>query len=325
MVNTSYQRQKPVSNSGSVDKSAIQNRKALELKKLRKIYEETIQESLKDIQSILKEVDIDNLIIASSYNKILSASCKNLTEKWLSKRKYIRTLFAKEAFSNFYPEKYTKISLYIDALINILDDFLDEKMDQKEKTFHVIEFLRAFSLYNQEQPKKNIQTAMEHYFNKLIALAIAEDHYKNFIKKEIRIERIIKYSIESYGIRSLDIDIFNEIALINYKTPNKKIEKIKKIGRIFRIVNIIKKDIEDIKYDARNNIETIITVMTRKKEYDFNKYILDLLDYCLNEAEKIKLEKLTEKKFTIPINNFYRMIKRDQKEIKKSINLYRVD
>ena len=145
---------------------------------------------------------------------------------------------------------------------------------------------------------------MEHYFNKLIALAIAEDHYKNFIKKEIRIERIIKYSIESYGIRSLDIDIFNEIALINYKTPNKKIEKIKKIGRIFRIVNIIKKDIEDIKYDARNNIETIITVMTRKKEYDFNKYILDLLDYCLNEAEKIKLEKLTEKKFTIPINNF---------------------
>ena len=117
----------------------------------------------------------------------------------------------------------------------------------------------------------------------------------------------------------MDIDVFNEIALINYKTANKKIEKIKKIGRIFRAVNILKKDIEDIEYDTKNNIETIITIMTRKKECDFHKYILDLLDYYLNEAQKIKLTKFTEKKLTIPINNFYSMIERDKKETIKSI------
>ena len=316
MINTSYQKQKPVSN---VDKLENRNQRRSECEKLRAIYEKTVEENLKDIKSILKEVRIDNSVIASSYAKILSSSCRNLTEKWLSNRKYIRTLFVKEAFSNFYPEKHTKISLYIDALINILDDLLDEKMDDSVKLLYLVEFSRIFSLYHKRRLARDIQLALWHSFNKLISLAIAEGYYKNFIRKEKDIEKIIKYSVESFGIRSLDIDVFNEIALIDYKTANKKIEKIKKIGRIFRAINIIKKDIEDIEYDTKNNIETIITIMIRKKECDFHKYILSLLDDCLNKAKKIKSENLTEKKIIVPINNFYSMIERDKKEIIKII------
>lgn len=288
------------------------------IKKFVKIYKKTIPKNLKNIKSILKNAEINNPIIVNSYEKILFNSTEKLTEKWMSGRKYARTSFVKEAFSEFYPKEYTELSLYIDTMINILDDLLDEEMDKNEKTCYVVEFLRAFSLYHQKCPQKKIQIAMSHYFNKLITLAIAEGHYKNFIKKEMNMNKIIKYSIESYTIRSLDIDIFNQIALIDYKEPNQKTEKIKQIGRIFRAVNIIKKDIEDIEYDTKNNMESIISIII-KKECDFAKYISALLNYYLAQAEKIKFNKQAEKNLVVPINNFYDITKKNKIEILKKL------
>ncbi len=319
MVNLFNPSQKPISKFEVGDKSKKDYTKPLSLNDLCVTYRESVEENLKDIESILKDVGVDEPVIISSYKNILISSCRNLIEKWLSKRKYTRTLFVKEAFSDFYPDKYTKISLYIDALINILDDLLDEKIGEKEKKYYIVEFLRVFALYNQEQPSKKIQIAMGHYFNKFIALAIAEGGYKNIIKKEIDMEKIVKYSAKSYGIRSLDIDVFNQIALIEYKKQDKEIEKIKKIGRIFRAVNIIRKDIEDIEYDTKNNMESIITVIVNKKECDFHKYVLTLIDHYIDKARKIKLENFTERKFATPINNFYNMIEINKKEIKKRI------
>lgn len=298
------------------------HKEILELKKIQEIYQKTIKNNLKDIILILKKCNIKHSTINSSYRKILTSSCENLTDKWLSQRKYLRTLFVKEAFSEFYPKKYIEFSLSIDVIVNILDDLLDEKINDREKTLYIIEFLRIFSLYNRNQPKKSIQIAVMHYFNKLITLAIAENYYKNLIKKETKMEKIIKYSTESYNIRSLDIDIFNEIAFIDCKISYKKNEIIKKIGKIFRAVNIIKKDIKDIEYDIKNNIETTITVMIKKKECNFRKFIFVLLNYYTNKANKankIKLTKSAEKNFTEPINNFYNMIKKDKEEIIKDI------
>ena len=202
-----------------------------QLKKFIKIYEDGVQKNLKDINLILKNTKINNPIITNSYDKILSTSAKNLTSKWISGRKYSRTLFIKEAFSDFYPEKYIEVSLYIDAMINILDDLLDEKMNEQEKTCYILEFLRVFSLYSQEQLEKKININIDYYFNELISLAIAEGHYKNFIKKEQNINKIIEYSTKSHNIRSSDINIFTQIALIDYNTPNENI-KINKMAQI---------------------------------------------------------------------------------------------
>ena len=224
------------------------------MKTLSKIYKKEDEKNLKDIKIILKEIGVKDSIIASSYEDILYVSCKNLTKKWSSERKYIRTLFIEKAFSNFYPKKYLKISLYIDAIVNILDDLLDEKMDKKEKTFYIIEFLRIFSLYNYEKPNNNIQIAMGRYFNKLITLAIAENHFINLLKKEKKERKIIEYSINYFNLRCLDIDIFNEIIFTDYKASDNEKEKIRKIARIFRALNILKKDIKDIEYDLKNDI-----------------------------------------------------------------------
>ena len=80
----------------------------------------------------------------SSSKEILNLSSENVTKKWLSGKKYIRTDFVKKAFSKFYPYKQIDISILIDAMINILDDILDEELNLKEKALYVIEFLRIF-------------------------------------------------------------------------------------------------------------------------------------------------------------------------------------
>lgn len=291
-----------------------------QIKKLITIYENGVQKNLKDINSILENTKINNPIITGSYDKILSISAKKFTEKWISGRKYTRTLFLKKAFSDFYPEKYIEASLYIDAMINILDDLFDEEMDKKEKTCYIVEFLRTFSLYHQQQSQKNFKIDISYYFNELISLAIAEKYYKEFIKKEKNTNKIIEYSIKSHDIRSLDIDIFTQIALINYKISSQKTKKIIEIARIFRAINIIKKDIEDIEYDTKNNMESVISIVANQKNCDFTKYISALLDYYSAQAQKIKLpNKSTDKKFSMPINNFYSMIEKNKIEILKKI------
>jgi hypothetical protein len=183
-------------------------------------------------------------------------------------------------------------------MINILDDLFDEEMDKKEKTCYILEFLRTFSLYHQEQLQKKIEIDIGYYFNELISLAIAEKHYKEFIKKEKSINKIIEYSIKSHNIRSLDIDIFTQIALINYKTSSQKTKKIIEIARIFRAI--------------------IISIVANQKNCDFTKYISALLDYYSAQAQKIKLpNKSTDKKFSMPINNFYSMIEKNKIKILK--------
>ena len=93
------------------------------------VYKETIDETLDDIHRILEyDIGIDNFEIFAQFEKILETSCKNITEKWSLGKKYVRTLFAKQAFSN-YPSNILKLSLSIDVIVNLLDDILDEEIE----------------------------------------------------------------------------------------------------------------------------------------------------------------------------------------------------
>jgi len=287
------------------------------MKEIISIYKKSVDENLKDISSILKKLDIGNPEVFLSCKKILNLSADNVINKWLSGRKYSRTVFVKRAFGRFYPKKYIEISMSIDAMINILDDLLDEKMEDKEKTLFILEFLRVYSLYNSRNIKGKVQTAIGHDFNKLISLAVAEKVYQKMITKEKNIEKIIEYSVQIFGCRGTDINIFNEIALTDIKNNNIA-RKIKEIGRIFRAVNIFKKDIKDIDYDKKNGMETIITLMSSRKDHDFFEYTEKLLDKFLEKAKKIKSStKSLDIKYKTPIENYYKMIEKDKTEIIK--------
>lgn len=290
------------------------------MKEIVSIYKKSVDKNLKDISSILEKLDIKNPEVILSCKKILNLSADNVINKWLSGRKYSRTVFVKQAFGKFYPKKYLEISMSIDAMINILDDLIDEKVDDKEKTLFILEFLRVYSLYNSENPKGKIQIALGHDFNKLISIAISEGIYQKMIAKEKNIEKIIEYSVQIFGCRGTDINIFNEIALTDVKNNNAA-KKIKEIGRIFRAVNIFKKDIKDINYDKKMGMETIITFMSSRKDYNFFEYAERLLDQFLEKAKRIKYSaRSLDIRYRAPIENYYKMIEKDRIKITKLLN-----
>lgn len=290
------------------------------MKEIVSIYKKSVDKNLKDISSILEKLDIKNPEVILSCKKILNLSADNVINKWLSGRKYSRTVFVKQAFGKFYPKKYLEISMSIDAMINILDDLIDEKVDDKEKTLFILEFLRVYSLYNSENPKGKIQIALGHDFNKLISIAISEGIYQKMIAKEKNIEKIIEYSVQIFGCRGTDINIFNEIALTDVKNNNAA-KKIKEIGRIFRAVNIFKKDIKDINYDKKMGMETIITFMSSRKDYNFLEYAERLLDQFLEKAKRIKYSaRSLDIRYRAPIENYYKMIEKDRIKITKLLN-----
>ncbi len=289
------------------------------MKEIVSIYKKSVDKNLKDINSILKKLDMKNPEVFSACKKALKTSSANVVKKWLSGRKYSRTVFVKQAFGKFYPKKYLETSIFIDAMINILDDLIDEEIDDKEKILYVLEILRTFSLYNLQKPNPKIQTAFGYCFNRLISVPFAENIYQKKIRKEKIMKKIIEYSAEILKHRATDIDVFNEIALMNYK--NKKVkEKIKKIGKIFRASTIFKKDIEDINYDKKMGMETVVTLMSSRKDYKFSGYTENLLNYFSREANKIKSSAmLFNKQDNTPITNYYRMLERNKEKIIKLV------
>ncbi len=280
-------------------------------------YKEGISKNIEEISEILSVLEMNTSELLPMYEKTLSASSQNITNKWLSGRKYARTYFSQKAFSEFYPEEHTELSLSIDVMVNILDDLFDEEFNQEEKALYILEFLRVFSLSNYSFPNRKIQAAIGRYFNKLITLALAENIYKNLIKQESDHEKIVKYSAELLLCRGMDIDIFNEIALANY---DKNVDQIKEIGRIFRAINILKKDIKDIDYDKENNMESIITNILDRDNIDFSKYITDLILYLSEKAYDIaKASNHHDDIIKTGIDGFMKMIKEMTEEIKEEM------
>ena len=253
----------------------------------------------------------------SLYESVLNQSSDQIISNWLSGRKYTRTLFTQKAFGKLYPMKYTKLSLCIDAMVNILDDFFDEILDKRTKANYIIEFLRVFSTYENECPRK-IHKALKNYFEKLITLAVAEGFYQQQIVQEKDINKIAKDSADLLVCRRQDIDVFIEIALLTYKN-RKVIPQIKKIGRIFRALNILKKDIKDIEHDTKNNIDTVVTLVFSNEKIDFSVYINILLDLFSKKLDLI-LKSINKKDLQlVPIYNLNKMIEKEKKEIFKII------
>ena len=286
-----------------------------------KIYQKSIKKNIFGIKTILKNLGMEEEVPLSLYETVLNQSANMITSKWLSGRKYCRTYFTQKAFGKLYQAKYTQISLCIDAMVNILDDLLDERLDKQAKTEYLLEFLRVFSVYNSECPSKKIQICLEEYFNKLITLAIAENFYQQRITQEQNINKIIKNSADLLICRGRDIDIFIEIALLEFKNQ-KAIPPIKEMSRMFRALNILKKDIKDIPHDQESNIETAVILVLSKDKINFSIYINNLLNLFSEKTNLImkSIGKSNKRPLhLLPIYNFNQMIQKEKKEILKIV------
>lgn len=284
------------------------------MERIQKIYAETVHENLDKLREILKnDIGVENPLVMEQIEKLLQYSSGNLIQKWQSGRKYARTLFAMRAIPN-YPQNILKLSISIDAIINLLDEILDEEMNKETKALHLVELIRILAIYNHQKLEKKYLDAIGNYFNKIISIAILENLYRNLIKDEQDFNKIVNYSIQIYDCRALDMDIYAELPLIELYGPiDNETKKLVKIARIFRALNLIKKDIKDLEHDRENNTETVITLLHDKN--DFNDFINDFIGYYKKESKKINSDEHELKNI---INNFNNMI---QKEIEEIENL----
>lgn len=281
-------------------------------KKLSKSYKETLRGNFVDINDILIEFNIDKSKLFPVCRYLLESSSDNIVNKWLTKKKYVRTAFVLRAFSKSYPLNGLKKSLMIDAMVNILDDLLDEKLSQDDKKLYVLEYLRVFSNFLSTCPDKYILKALGKYINRLITLAIAEFEFLNFISKEKNRRKIIDLSFKLLSLRSQDIDIFVQIPM--HLDKGLKSEKLLKNFRIFRVVNLLKKDLADIDHDKQNNQETLVTYMLKRKDYEFKGFISDLKERFKIEHEKV-LSRYQDKNASDIVQRLNKMFEEELLEI----------
>ncbi|MFW6026246.1 MAG: hypothetical protein ACOCRX_07875 [Candidatus Woesearchaeota archaeon] len=276
-----------------------------------KKYKNGTLKTLQQVEQIIKDLKIKKDIQIKQFEELFEKTSQEITTSWDVGRKYSRTLFMQKAFEDDFPEKYLNFSLAIDVMINILDDFFDEDLNEQRRKIYVIEFLRNFSFYSKKNPNEEIKELAGNYMIKLITLAFCEHDFEDEIKKSSDLKEIIDLSFSLLKTRSMDIDIFAEIALIENQ-ENK--EEIKSAARLFRSLNILKKDLIDIPYDKKNGIETAVTVV-EKKDIPLQKYVKYLVSKIFEEVD---WNRDSESR---PLSNFYKMMEDEEDEIIKLSNL----
>lgn len=262
------------------------DRKLTEFKRL---YKSTISENLASIDKIIDDVKINGSVSSRQFEEALNKSCCNLTDKWISGRKSLRTEIAHNIIPE-YPAEILKISLVIDSIINLLDDSLDELMEKPERALYVIELVRALALFNKLNISSEAKERIFEYFNKILVIAISEILYEEKIKMSDSFEKQVDYSIKCYDCKCLVMDIFVELPLIELHGCKNHVKEITRLARIHRALYQIKKDFRDLERDLRNQTETPIVILSTEGKGELGKYIDAMIGHYEQEASNIGLD-----------------------------------
>ncbi len=254
-------------------------------RKLGQVYTSTVNDNLEGIEDILKEVQAQGSVPIEQFAQILSVTSNNLATMWQTGRKTLRTQIAYEIIPD-YPEHILKLSLAIDAITNLLDDLLDEVMSKEQRGLYILELVRVISLtIAQLEPKFQIPVA--NYFNKGICIVIPEIAYTEQIKATNVFEERLYLASQCYKFKSLDMDIYIELPLIELCDNLAEVENIVRLARIHRAICLVKKDYGDLERDAENGTETPIAILAGEGETSLQKYINVLVNMFEDEAETI--------------------------------------
>ena len=280
------------------------------------LYNDSVYNNLQIIDKIINsDIGLNDPYLMELFNKILQTSKNELIEKWRTGKKYLRTLTAIKAFPD-YSSDSLNLSISIDAIINILDDLLDENLEKQAKTFYIVEIIRTLANYHYQKSNEALRHCIGNYFNKCIMIALLEKHFYDLLRNTKENDYILKYPTHIYDIRSLDIDVFIEIPLLASNTIQFK-DDIIKVARTYRALELIKKDILDVEHDVDNGIDTIFTILWNRKN-DLLKSVNNLIELYLNRAGKIKCSKHSN----IVIDNFILMSENEVNNIRKYTKKY---
>lgn len=277
------------------------------------LYNDSVYNNLKIIDKIINsDIGLNDPYLMELFNKILQTSKNELIEKWRTGKKYLRTLTAIKAFPN-YSSDSLNLSISIDAIINILDDLLDENLEKQAKIFYIVEIIRTLANYHYQKSNEALRHCIGNYFNKCIMIALLEKHFYDLLRNTKENDYIIKYPTYIYDIRSVDIDVFIEIPLLASNTIQFK-DDVLKVARTYRALELIKKDILDVEHDIDNGIDTIFTILWNRKN-DLLSSVSNLTELYLERTRKTTGSEYSN----IIIDNFISMSENEAKEIKKHI------
>lgn len=280
-----------------------------------KEYAKTVNQNISTIKKVFGDLEIDYKPFIGTYQQILTKSSSIVAGKWEEEKKHVRTEFVKRAFGRKYPNEVVLLSLLVDAMINILDDFFDEDLDKEAKKLYLVEYLRAFAVYSKIGLSKKLEKRMSLYFNKLIMLAMAEQMILKKIESLKELKVIVDLASKLLTSRSQDIDIFVEIAAEKQKISKKEALNLQNMSRLFRAVNIFRKDILDIDHDLKNKQFTVVTEMHKRGASTYTSFIKELLDYFIEKGNDLK----KGSKFR-PVARFHDMLKHESSLILKGLD-----
>ncbi len=237
---------------------------------------------------------------------ISDLSSKNIANMWKNGQKVCRTKYVMEAMGENYPTPILEISLVIDAIVNNLDELLDESLPKDKKSLHIFDLSKDIGYISSSNKLNSEQKEMVGTFfrNKIPIVGGGEFYYTELIQGSPDDFTLWK---KYYDSRIIDIDIFMELALneLGYKS-----EDTIRAARDFRAVNLISKDIRDIEDDVENGIKTPFTIAhqidSNPKEYakkiaqeyidDLNKFKIKepVLEYTRKNFSKMCEEELKQ-------------------------------
>jgi len=252
-------------------------------------YIDTIQNNLNHIKKILENnFTQSNEILDTTINKILKSNAESIVSLWKSGKKPCRTFFAKQIIPK-YPESVLETSLLIDAAVNIFDDLYDEEPDKEKKLFYISELIRIFSnLLISKNLKDEIKIKVSRYIDSIIVIAAAEMIITQKIAVSKSDEEKIKNAVDCYNSRSIGMDIYIELPLVELYGDSAEIRNMVHYARIFRAVSIIENDLIDLKHDMELNILTpVVALYAIKDRKKFKNYINQIIRHYKEENNRI--------------------------------------
>jgi len=276
-------------------------------------YNSKLQENITEIEKIIEELGIAENIPIAQFEKMLTISLNNLTQKWENGRKTLRTLSAYEILPE-YPMEVLNISITLDAIINLLDDILDELMTKQERGLYIIELIRILSFINREKLSNELNSKISEYFNKIICIAIPEIAYKDMLKNTDTYAKRLDLAIQCYNCKSTDMDIFMELPLIQLHGNTSEVRDIVRLSRIQRAVGLIRKDYNDLERDRDNETETPLLILSEENNNELKKYIDDMFSYYLDNATNL-CEKISDDDLIKIRDKIYKTIDIDTKKM----------
>ncbi len=181
-----------------------------------------------------------------------------ILDRWASGRKSVRTQMAVATIPN-YPQEVLTTSLLIDAMVNMLDDLIDERLTKQEQGQLVLELLRVIALLNETPLPTPLRFLMASYIHKGAFIAVAEQFYYPQIQPTAgdRDQNIL----DAYLARSIDTDFFFRLPLMWRLGVQVNVDDILALARVARALALLHKDLGDGDHDRAHRTPSPVLLL----------------------------------------------------------------